>query len=62
MNDTRYEFIMMHADGTEVRVKGNKEGIIEMLEDYKSFLLACTYQPGNVDRIIYYEDNVEEDE
>ncbi len=52
-NEDGYEFIMRHRDGTVVSVKGYKEGICEMLEDYKSFLLACTFQSYNVDQVQY---------
>lgn len=59
--EEKYHFVMRHYDGTIVRVSGCKEGICEMLEDYKSFLLACTFQSYNVNKIIYCEDYTDED-
>ncbi len=48
----KYNFSLVHTDGTAISVCGNKEGITEVLEDFKTFLLACGYHHKCVDDII----------
>ncbi len=47
----QYTFIMIQCDGTEVQLKGNKVGLRDILDDFKSFLKGCTFSDELVDRI-----------
>ncbi len=47
-----YTFTLKHVDGTKVSVEGNKETVPEVLEDFKTFMLACGYHHQNIEDII----------
>ncbi len=46
-----YTFTLTHVDGCKITVEGNKETVTEVLEDFKTFMLACGYHPDNIDDI-----------
>ena len=48
---SKYTFAMIHGDGTKTYLSGSKEYIGDVLEDFKTFLLGCTFHPDNVDQI-----------
>ena len=52
-----YKFSISHDDGTIVSVMGNKEVITDVLDDFKSLLLAAGFHPDNVNAINYGEDD-----
>ncbi len=47
----RYVFTMYLADGTLLSLEGNKITIDEMIEDFKTFLLGCTFSSELVHNI-----------
>jgi hypothetical protein len=51
MEKDRYTFSMNHHDGTYVVISGDKQTIDDVLDDFKSFLLACTFSSELVDTI-----------
>ncbi len=69
MEASRYTFTLIHDDGTKVSVEGNKESVTDVLEDFKSFMLACGYHHENisdinnfgVDDVPYFESMEEND-
>ena len=48
---SKYTFAMLHEDGSKNYLCGNKENIEDVLNDFKAFLLGCTFHPDNVDQI-----------
>ncbi len=47
----RYNFTMYHEDGTKISLTGNKITLDDVLEDFKSFLLGCTFSDALVGQI-----------
>ncbi len=60
-DEQRYTFTMRHYDGTVLTLSGNKEGIHEVLEDFKTFLVGATFHPNNIDCIQYIDEETFED-
>lgn len=56
METDRYTFSMNQHDGTYITLSGDKQGIDEVLDDFKLFLLACTFSPKLVDMIYRHEE------
>ena len=52
----RYNFTMYHEDGTVVSFTGNKLMVDDILEDFKAFLLGCTFSPSLIDQICREEE------
>ncbi len=44
----KYTFINEEEDGTINTISGNKNGIDDVLEDFKQFLLGCTFSEKQV--------------
>ncbi len=53
----RYTFMMTHDDSTAISVTGSKECITDVIEDFKSFLLAVGYAHENVSCIQFEYEN-----
>ncbi len=51
MAEERYTFTMYHEDGTIMSLTGNKLSVDDILEDFKSFLLGCTFSDKLVGNI-----------
>lgn len=46
-------------DKAELTYATEESGIVEILEDFKLFLLACGFHPANVEKIKYDEKDYE---
>lgn len=56
METDRYTFSMNQSDGTYITLSGDKVTIDDVLDDFKLFLLACTFSPELVDTIYRHEE------
>ncbi len=52
---TKYTFSNIEEDGTTVTIEGNKDQIDDVIEDFKAFLLACTFSPCLVEQLFRQE-------
>lgn len=55
VEDSRYTFSYKDIDGLEVTISGNRAHIIDILNDFKTFMSAISFSPLLVDRIVYDE-------
>lgn len=55
LNDV-YTFSLKQDNGFEVTVKTEERTIYELVEDFKSFLLGCTFSPELVEKIQYIDE------
>jgi len=53
---TKYTFTNIEEDGTIVTLGGNKEQIDDVVEDFKAFLLGCTFSPELVAQIYRHDE------
>ncbi len=47
----KYTFTMYHEDGTILSLTGNKVTLDDVIEDFKTYLLGCTFSHELVDQI-----------
>ena len=50
VEESRYTFHLRHCDGTEITLTGNKETLPDILEDFRNFLLGCTFEGDTINR------------
>jgi len=57
MKDERYTFKLEHADGSEITLSGSPVSLDDVIEDFKSFLLGCTFSYELVNQITRIDPN-----
>lgn len=51
--EDRYSFTMRQSDGVEIKVSSSKQKLDDVLEDFKTFLIACGYSERLVETMGY---------